>query len=217
MHGSLARAARGLSRQFTLVNTSSTRVSGTHVFGRIDGCLNQGKQNECARCFSTKRRRRRGSGARLTPDPGPADRNEVKSRLLTPSEFEREASNLLDRFEMAVTKLKDSNEGLEITRHPASGGSEAVDEASDPSSMPHGGQLSIKVASNGDMYWAGGTYWLSIDARAGIVRLQSPLSGNFTYIYDPSSREWVGTEDGHRLIGMFTRDWIRQNNGVPDI
>ena len=210
-HGPLARVARRLSCQFALVesaaaaSTSSTRAGAQVHFARI-GCLNQGKQSECPRCFSTKRRRRRGSAVGLTPDPDPADRNEVKSRL-SPAEFERVASTLLDRFEMAVTKLKDSNEGLEITRYPASGGSDAVEQAS----------LSIKVASTGDMYWAGGTYWLSIDGRAGIVRLQSPLSGNFTYNYDPLSREWVGTEDGHRLTGMFTRDWIRQNNGVPDL
>ena len=219
MHGSLARVARVLSRNVApLVESAVLRTGSTRVGPQVVGWNYEGRldQHGCARCFSTKRRRRRGSVLGSAPDSGHTDRNEAQLRL-SPAEFERAASTLLDRFEMAVTKLKDSNEGLEITRHPASGGSEAVDEASDLSSMPHGGQLSIKVASTGDMYWAGGTYWLSIDVRAGIVRLQSPLSGNFTYTYDPSSREWVGTEDGHRLIGMFTRDWIRQNNGVPDL
>ena len=55
-----------------------------------------------------------------------------------------------------------------------------------------------------------------LDGGGGVVVLQSPLSGSFTYIFDASSREWVGSEDGHSLLGMLTRDWIRQCRGVPD-
>lgn len=83
----------------------------------------------------------------------------------------------------------------------------------------------MRVQSAGDMYWGGGTYLLTIHPEndvtrgsGGSVTLQSPLSGTFTYVYSPSAAggEWVGNEDGHSLLGMLTRDWIRQCRGVPD-
>ena len=113
----------------------------------------------------------------------------------------------------------------------------------------HDGRLSIQIMSTGDLFYGGGTYWLTIhadyydgdDARYGgndgsgdvppgssttngnnyggnnYITLQSPLSGSYMYIYNVITKEWVGSEDGHSLYGMFTRDWIRQCNGVPDL
>lgn len=116
-----------------------------------------------------------------------------------------------------------------------------VDNGStDGTTLQHGGKLSITVLSSADMYWGGGTYSLTIhtndeyydDASSenksdssgttqgggggGFITFQSPLSGTYTYIYNVTTREWVGEEDGHSLLGMLTRDWIRQCNGVPD-
>lgn len=134
-----------------------------------------------------------------------------------------------------MTKLKDCNDGLVITRYPPSSWSESTDNDTDENeNQQHGGQLSIQVESTGDLYWGGGTYLLTIHpdnnaaadsdddslsgsgSNGGFATLQSPLSGSFTYGYNAVTGEWVGNEDGHSMIGMFTRDWIRQCRGVPD-
>ena len=67
------------------------------------------------------------------------------------------------------------------------------------------------------MFWGGGTYWLTIlPESSGLVKLQSPLSGSFSYTYNTTTQDWESSEDGHSLLGMFTRDWIRQAKGVPE-
>ncbi|KAL7528060.1 hypothetical protein ACHAXR_004016 [Thalassiosira sp. AJA248-18] len=160
------------------------------------------------------------------------------SAALTAEQFLSASQVLLDKVESAVAKLKDCNDGLIITRYPPSSSAstestnngtpyntDEEDDDSDPNyHQQHGGQLSIQVESSGDVYWGGGTYWLIIEPgsndgtiSAGFVTLRSPLSGTFTYCYNSSTGEWVGTEDGHSLLGMLTRDWIRQCQGVPDL
>ena len=204
-----------------------------------------------ARTFSTNRRRRRrggGGGGMIASSYNPTERydesqdnNEPSpsghhTKVMSSEQFLVLSKSLLDRVESAVTKLKDCNDGLEITRYPpgatsiitgspgeSEGGEDDEEDGSPRYQQQHGGQLSILVESTGDLYWGGGTYWLTIlpdnstsGGGGGVVVLQSPLSGSFTYIFDDSSGEWVGSEDGHSLLGMLTRDWIRQCRGVPD-
>mmetsp|Transcript_24352 Transcript_24352/g.51012 ORF Transcript_24352/g.51012 Transcript_24352/m.51012 type:complete len:282 (-) Transcript_24352:199-1044(-) len=190
----------------------------------------------------TRRRRRQGGGSSIPSNPNPVEdtaddhstsssANESAAASLSSEHFLSASMSLLDRVQSAVTKLKDCNDGLEIKRHPPSSSSDSSPnhatpkpdntESIDPTNQPHGGQLSYHVLSSGDLYWGGGTYLLTIhpdnDAdRGGTVALRSPLSGSFTYVYNPSSKEWVGEDDGHSLLGMLTRDWIRQCRGVPD-
>jgi hypothetical protein len=189
--------------------------------------------------------------------------------LLSTEQFLIVANELLDKVEVAVTKLKDCNEGIEIIRYPrgtisddttttaaATTAYSNVDDDNENTTstiIRHDGRLSIQIMSTGDLFYGGGTYWLTIhadyddddddDASGGgndsssdvppgsssttngnnygeynnYITLQSPLSGSYMYIYNVITKEWVGSEDGHSLYGMFTRDWIRQCNGVPDL
>lgn len=240
----------GVERSYTALSSRQTAVVGGSVaFNASVGSqtnhqfchdVNSSYQGQCL-AFSTRtRRRRRGGGTPFTPkeDHSDASRNDNKSTSASPGaqyaalsseQFQDESIKLLDKVESAVTELKDSNEGLEITRYPPSTGSgntdapstDDDDDESDPRFQQHGGQLSIQVQSSGDLYWGGGTYWLTInnasdDGSGGSVTLLSPLSGNYSYVYNASTCEWVGDEDGHSLLGMLTRDWIRQCQGVPN-
>ena len=150
--------------------------------------------------FSTRTRRRRRGGA-----------SNNNSQDLSPQQFLSIANELLDKVESSVMKLQSSNEGIEITRHAPSFKSKHDDD--DSEFRHHLGQLSIKVPSIEGPY-EGGTYLLTINSDSNVA-LQC-LSGNFTYIYNNVTCEWVGQEDGHSLLGMLTRDWIRQCHGVPD-
>lgn len=180
--------------------------------------------------FSTKtRRRRRGGGAvsetfqPISPDE---DDNTSSSATTKPSlseeQFKITANSLLDKVESSMIKLVDCNDGLEITRYPPSSSDESStdhngEEEDDDDSEVHLGKLSIQIESSGDMFWGGGTYWLTIlPESSGLVKLQSPLSGSFSYTYNTATQDWESSEDGHSLLGMFTRDWIRQAKGVPE-
>jgi len=180
--------------------------------------------------FSTKtRRRRRGGGAvsetfqHRSPDED--DNNNTSSSTtkssLSEEQFILVANSLLDKVESAMIKLVDCNDGLEITRYPPTSSEESstdhnVDEEDDESEV-HLGKLSIQIESSGDMFWGGGTYWLIIlPESSGLVKLQSPLSGSFSYTYNTATQDWESSGDGHSLLGMFTRDWIRQAKGVPE-
>jgi hypothetical protein len=146
---------------------------------------------------------------------------------LSSEQFLTVSTRLLDRVESAITKLKDCNDGLEVTRiapsysnnHDMSNETEKH-ENSEQSDEQHQGQLSIQIKPAGDLFWGGGTYLLTVhldnNKSGGFVTLRSPLSGTFTYIWNASTREWIGDEDGHSLLGMLIRDWIRQCSGVPD-
>mmetsp|Transcript_7245 Transcript_7245/g.15160 ORF Transcript_7245/g.15160 Transcript_7245/m.15160 type:complete len:255 (+) Transcript_7245:60-824(+) len=162
------------------------------------------------RSFATATRRRRIRGGRPSTQPSgdsPSDITKIVSgnKNLSQEKFRTLGTELLDKFEKSLLKLKDSNDGLEIVRSPPDYGGES-----------HGGRLSVKVTATEDLYWGGGTYILTIHPENNNVTLLSPLSGNFTYVHDVDTGEWVGSDDGHSLLGMFTRDWIRQCNGVPD-
>ena len=201
---------------------------------RYGGCSNLNMQKQQAVAFSTNTRRRRrrggggGGGGATSQNPMDEDTSDDKPSAsshgnLSNTQFLSIANSLLDKVESAVTKLKDSNDGLEVTRYsPSTGPSQQYnsedddEEDDDPRNQEHGGQLSIQVQSSGDFFWGGGTYWLTIHSDSRTANLQSPLSGTFTYRYNASSDEWVGTDDGHSLVGMLTRDWIRQCRGVPD-
>mmetsp|Transcript_10302 Transcript_10302/g.14805 ORF Transcript_10302/g.14805 Transcript_10302/m.14805 type:complete len:214 (+) Transcript_10302:32-673(+) len=150
--------------------------------------------------FSTRTRRRRRGGASLN-----------NNQNLSPGQFLSNANDLLDKVESSVLKLKSSNEGIEMTRHPASSGD--TSDADGSEFRQHLGQLTIKVPSIEGPY-DGGSYTLTINADNNVA--MQCLSGNFTYIYNTATSEWVGQEDGHSLLGMLTRDWIRQCHGVPD-
>lgn len=192
--------------------------------------------------FSTRRRRRRQGGGVPSRSPeddsGSVSADDLSSAMrsargtsLSPEQFLSVSKSLLDRVESAANALKSCNDGLEVTRHPPSSlTSDAstdqyatnLDESDDSESTNrhHGGQLSFRVQSSGDLFWGGGTYLLTIHpddgGGGGYITLRSPLSGTFSYVYDSSAGEWVGGEDGHSLLGMLTRDWIRQCQGVPD-
>jgi hypothetical protein len=180
--------------------------------------------------------------------------------LLSTEQFLTIANELLDKVETAVTKLKDCNNGIEIVRYPrgtisdntptptttTADSNDDDNDSNNPTStiIRHDGRLSIQIMSTGDLFYGGGTYWLTIhtdyddassggggndsyghegstnngnNSGGGYITLQSPLSGSYMYIYNAMTKEWVGSEDGHSLYGMFTRDWIRQCNGVPDL
>jgi len=185
--------------------------------------------------FSTKtRRRRRGGGALsetfqpISPDEEDGSNTSSSTTSTKPSlsgeQFKIAANSLLDKVESSMIKLVDCNDGLEITRYPPSSSEESStrdysgdeeDEVDD--SEEHLGKLSIEIESSGDMFWGGGTYWLTIlPESSGLVKLQSPLSGSFSYTYNTTTQDWESSEDGHSLLGMFTRDWIRQAKGVPE-
>ena len=232
---------------------------------------------------TTRRRRSRIIHNRTTENDNPANEDDSSSSsannhhggddgggmtkastgiLLSTEQFLIVANEFLDKVEVAVTKLKDCNEGIEIIRYPRGTISDDTtaatadsnvedDDDENPTStiIRHDGRLSIQIMSTGDLFYGGGTYWLTIhadyyddgDARYGgndsssdvppgssttngnnyggnnYITLQSPLSGSYMYIYNVITKEWVGSEDGHSLYGMFTRDWIRQCNGVPDL
>jgi hypothetical protein len=201
------------------------------AFGSSEGCATKYWRSTFSTGATTRLRRSRRNPQHRTEGDNDAHESNNSSSLsvdhagtMSSEQFQAIANELLDRIESAVTKLKDCNHGIEITRYSA-GTSDTADDGS--TVMRHGGRLSIQVLPSGDFYWGGGTYWLTIipddydgsgNARSGgVVTLQSPLSGSFMYIYNTSTKEWVGNEDGHSLIGMLTRDWIRQCNGVPDL
>jgi hypothetical protein len=197
------------------------------VFGSGEGCANSRRR------LTIKLRRSRGIPRNRSDEDNDANENGNSASSfmdhagsMSSERFHSIASELLDRVESAVAKLKDCNRGLEIERYPA--GSSGGDNDDDSTMIKHGGRLSIRVLPSEDLFWGGGTYCLTIipddhdggvgNARGeGVVTFQTPLSGSFVYIYNASTKEWVGSEDGHSLLGMLTRDWIRQCNGVPDL
>jgi len=197
-----------------LCSSSSSRSLSTLPLSRIHQEAKQQQQQQQhahqtihnhhrQHSFSTKTRRRRTRGIG-------ASRN--NSGDFSPQEFLSVANDLLDKVESSLLKLNYSNDGLEITRHPPSSLGDRSDE-DDSEYRHHQGQLLIKIPRIEGPY-DGGTYLLTINEDNNVA-LQC-LSGNFTYVYNTDTCEWVGQEDGHSLLGMLTRDWIRQCHGVPD-
>lgn len=176
------------------------------------------------RHFSTAtRRRRRGTrNSPMTEEPQSTTTPQIDN--LSSERFETAAQQLFNQIEKSVDKLKECNDGLELQRFgPRVDNSSYSDE--NETDHFHRGQILIHIPPSGDAFWGGGTYKLTIHAESidgvdrlysGYVSMQSPLSGTFTYVYNVRTGEWEGTEDGHALLGMFTRDFIRQCQGVPD-
>jgi len=201
----------------------------TNYYQRTSNVYNH-SQRQHIMSFSTKtRRRRRGGGALsetfqpISPDEEDGSNTSSSATSTKPSLSEEQllaANSLLDKVESSMIKLVDCNDGLEITRYPPSSSDESStdhNDEKDDDSEEHLGKLSIQIESSGDMFWGGGTYWLTIlPESSGLVKLQSPLSGSFSYTYNTTTQDWESSEDGHSLLGMFTRDWIRQAKGVPE-
>jgi hypothetical protein len=175
---------------------------------------------------ATKRRRRGARGSALIDEtPNQIATSTVDHRSI--DRFQAAADQLFNLVEKSIAKLKDCNEGLEIVRLPPLLNDTHMhdDTENDNRNSSHQGQLLIHIPASGDSFWGGGTYKLTIHCEPidgvdrqynGYVSMQSPLSGTYTYIYSVHTGEWEGTEDGHSLLGMFTRDFIRQCQGVPD-
>ena len=54
-----------------------------------------------------------------------------------------------------------------------------------------------------------------IDYDEEILRVGSPMSGNYQYYYDLQQKLWLGTSDGHDMRGLVTRDLLRHCTGLP--
>ncbi|KAL7467738.1 hypothetical protein ACHAXS_007975 [Conticribra weissflogii] len=196
------------SRWTQMESFSCLRGGGAHGNSLPHQTNHSSLCNISLRYFSTRRRLR---GGRPSIQPAlDSSSSDISKRVSANQDVSEEkflavGTRLLDQFEKSLLKLKDSNVGMEIARFPPDYGGES-----------HGGRLSVKVTATEDLYWGGGTYTLTINSENKNVTLLSPLSGSFTYVLDVNTGEWVGSDDGHSLLGMFTRDWIRQCNGVPD-
>jgi hypothetical protein len=134
-------------------------------------------------------------------------------------QFQTAARQLFDQIESSIEKLKECNDGLEMERSGPYVDNTVNTQEEEERNKSHEGQITIHIPPSGDTFWGGGTYTLTIHiesidgvdgVHSGYVSMQSPLSGTFTYIYNVRTREWEGREDGHSLLGMFTRDFIRQ-------
>ena len=60
-----------------------------------------------------------------------------------------------------------------------------------------------------------GKYTFSLNYNTLKLTVASPMSGNFNYRYDSDSGYWLGTQDGHDMRGLVTRDMIRHCTGMP--
>ena len=244
------------SRQQTMVMVAAARFSTTRTSGRRTRRSSGGGGG----VNHSNLREERGDASENSSSTreGYSSSNNVdvaRRKRMSMEYFHTAANNLLDKVEIALTKLKVCNDRLDIVRHPpttplsssssssstTNNDSRLIDNGtavSDDAVLQHGGKLVITVLSSADLYWGGGTYSLTIHpddfdtssqnnnatfgnvreggGAGGFITLQSPLSGTYTYIYNVATHDWVGEEDGHSLLGMLTRDWIRQCNGVPD-
>ena len=60
-----------------------------------------------------------------------------------------------------------------------------------------------------------GKYILQIDEDSLTATLNSPMSGNYTYVLCNKTFGFIGIEDNHVLEGMLVRDLIRHCIGLP--
>eukprot|EP00588_Corethron_pennatum_P005091 CAMPEP_0194296640 /NCGR_PEP_ID=MMETSP0169-20130528/56733_1 /TAXON_ID=218684 /ORGANISM="Corethron pennatum, Strain L29A3" /LENGTH=182 /DNA_ID=CAMNT_0039046171 /DNA_START=139 /DNA_END=687 /DNA_ORIENTATION=+ len=60
-----------------------------------------------------------------------------------------------------------------------------------------------------------GTYELHADEDRCVLEMTSP-TGSFTYVLERSTGDFVEEADGHSLVGLLTRDLIRQIQGYPN-
>jgi len=178
------------------------------------------------RHFSTVTgRRRRGIRSSIAKDTLNDTSPTQLVKNISNEHFQALAQRLLDKVESSMNKLKECNDGLDIERlGPYILNTEYLEEKNDRNDS-HRGQLLIHVPPSGDTFWGGGTYKLTIHSETidgidrqyrGYISMQTPLSGTFNYVYNVAKQEWEGTEDGHSMLGMFTRDFIRQCQGIPD-
>ena len=178
------------------------------------------------RRFSTATRRRRRVVRNAAVPETPNASTDQTVDALAKEHFQSAANQLFDQVESSINKLKECNQGLEIERFaPYIDNKTYSDDDEGQRDNSHSGQILIHIPPSNDAFWGGGTYKLTIHSEPiegvgrlynGYVALQSPLSGSFSYVYNVRTGEWEGTEDGHKLVGMFTRDFIRQCQGVPD-
>lgn len=106
------------------------------------------------------------------------------------------ASALFVRIEIALNPLlPPTNDHIEIERNDSANGGCSL--------LVHLGPLD-------------GSYSLSVDTERCVVELKSPISGAYTYVLDQNSGEFLEETEGHSLVGLMTRDLIRQIRGCPN-
>lgn len=92
-----------------------------------------------------------------------------------------------------------------------------LQQVNDPLVLTRGVEESIGEFLMVDLGPVLGQYILQVDHDERMVILESPISGRILYVLSQSTNEWCGYDDGHNLIGLFVRDWIRQCKGVPKL
>mmetsp|Transcript_28384 Transcript_28384/g.35104 ORF Transcript_28384/g.35104 Transcript_28384/m.35104 type:complete len:213 (+) Transcript_28384:94-732(+) len=147
-------------------------------------------------------RRRRGGGV----DEGVSDSsdpNQSSSRdggneasvvaLKDKTKFLEAAKSFLSKAIVALEPMKAYNDVFELER----------------CSNDQGESLTIRLKPSE------GQYILQVDDEVCTLTLQSPMSGNYTYVLCAKTNSFVGMIDNHSLVGMLVRDLIRHCNGIP--
>jgi frataxin-like iron-binding protein CyaY len=148
------------------------------------------------RLLST-RQRRRILGQTGTPHQTDDGRGESDDRtavnrpvkVTDMQQFVEAAQDFLERIEKSLEPMKKHNYMFIVDREANS--------------------LKLTVAD--------GVYAFEVDEDSHSIMLQSPVSGQFTYVLCASTGQWVNDLDGHMVEGMFVRDLIRHCNGVPNL
>lgn len=147
------------------------------------------------------RRRRRGSN-RLKSDDGDtsASNDWGKTFFLTnKEEFINRSKLILDKIETAFRPLGQVNAPYRVIRqydHETPGDSLKIDLGTAITPEP------FQVLAN---------------YESTLIVFISPVSGQYAYGFDPKRNEWRNTSDGHDMMGMITRDYIRVGKGVPKL
>ena len=151
--------------------------------------------NHHSRSFSSRstvrRRRRTSEPSSETNERASANKPTavVKNREI----FQQSARAFLDRAEVALEPMKAHNEVFKLTR----------------SSNEEGDNLTIGLKPGE------GQYIFQVDEEMCTLTLNSPRSGNYTYVLCGYTGGFVGMDDGHACEGLLVRDLIRHCNGLP--
>ena len=103
-------------------------------------------------------------------------------------DFEMEATRILEDIEVAMRPLQGMNEKFDIIKLPE--------------------ELRIDTGVKG---W----FNFSINRKLQHLIVSTPVSGTFSYQFDPESRHWLNVRDGHDMRGLVTRDVLRAYTGCP--
>ena len=102
--------------------------------------------------------------------------------------FNQQGPLILEEIETAISSMVDLNPVFNIEKKP--------------------NELSVDTGEKGK-------YTFSLNYNTLNLTVASPMSGNFNYRYDDYSGYWLGTQDGHDMRGLVTRDMIRHCTGMP--